>query len=221
MSSVESASNISLRQSKRERSRDAILQAAEALFKREGFAAARMSDIAAAAQVSDKTLFNYFASKAELSEALLQRCFEMHAEVLEERPEITAASIEEVLPPALDFRLSFLHEYRWLIALAVSHTNFFSPGRQPSSILQRNFAARVKRVKQLQKLGVVSTELSAEEICQLYQAIRDHVLGVWLLDNDIGLKALQARFQRHMVVFQQGLKPESGTAKPGRKKPRR
>lgn len=63
------------RRSVRERSkaafRKAILAAAETVFAREGFSAAKMADIAAEAGVAAGTLYNYFGSKDEIFKSIL------------------------------------------------------------------------------------------------------------------------------------------------------
>lgn len=56
-----------LRERKKRETRDALLAAARRRFAAEGYAEARLADIAADAGVSDATLFRYFDSKADLA----------------------------------------------------------------------------------------------------------------------------------------------------------
>src|SRR4051812_25013928 len=55
-----------LRERKKRATRDTIAAAAMELFKQRGFDAVTVADVAAAAEVSEKTVFNYFATKEEL-----------------------------------------------------------------------------------------------------------------------------------------------------------
>jgi AcrR family transcriptional regulator len=56
----------SLRERKKARTRAAIAQAALALFTERGYAAVTLADVAAAAEVGQRTLFRYFPDKEEL-----------------------------------------------------------------------------------------------------------------------------------------------------------
>jgi AcrR family transcriptional regulator len=56
----------SLRDRKRARTRQALVDAAIDLFDRDGYEGTTIADIAAAAEVGTRTFFNYFASKEEL-----------------------------------------------------------------------------------------------------------------------------------------------------------
>lgn len=55
-----------LRERKKRRTREAIAEAARALFVAHGFEAVRVADIARAADVSEATVFNYFPTKEDL-----------------------------------------------------------------------------------------------------------------------------------------------------------
>ncbi|MFK7603633.1 TetR/AcrR family transcriptional regulator [Deinococcus sp. SM5_A1] len=57
---------MTLRERKRRRTRQAILAAATELFERDGYTATTLDDIAAAAEISKRAIFSYFASKEDL-----------------------------------------------------------------------------------------------------------------------------------------------------------
>ena len=57
---------MSLRNRKRARTRQALVEAAATLFERDGYDETTIADIAAAAEIGTRTFFSYFASKEEL-----------------------------------------------------------------------------------------------------------------------------------------------------------
>jgi AcrR family transcriptional regulator len=82
-----------LRERKKRETRDAITRAAWRLFARRGFDAVTVADIARAAKVSEKTVYNYFPAKEDLVfGAGMQRTAAL-IEAVEARPE--GASIVE------------------------------------------------------------------------------------------------------------------------------
>lgn len=64
--SVPYARLMSLRERKRARTRQALIDAATHLFERNGYDETTIADIAAAAEIGTRTFFSYFASKEEL-----------------------------------------------------------------------------------------------------------------------------------------------------------
>ncbi|HEU5171265.1 MAG TPA: TetR/AcrR family transcriptional regulator [Gemmatimonadales bacterium] len=94
-----------------DRTREAILDAAERLFARQGYDATSLSQVGKAAGVSRGTPGYFFGSKAELYRAVLERCFgEVHGAVRSGRDRALASGEgpEVVLAGAVSEYFDFL-----------------------------------------------------------------------------------------------------------------
>jgi AcrR family transcriptional regulator len=94
-----------LRERKKQRTRETIARAAHELFVQRGYHATTLPDIAAAADVSTRTIFAYFPSKEDILFSDFPIMKEALAQALAERPEG-----EDALETVRKFILS-LHEF--------------------------------------------------------------------------------------------------------------
>jgi AcrR family transcriptional regulator len=74
-----------LRERKKQRTRQALFDTAMRLFAERGYEQTTVAEIAAAADVSTKTLFNYFSGKDDLVFALRQQRMDVSLRMIEER----------------------------------------------------------------------------------------------------------------------------------------
>ncbi|MFD9429799.1 TetR family transcriptional regulator [Streptomyces sp. NPDC060002] len=75
-----------LRERKKQRTRDALLRAAVELFTSRGYERTTVDEIAAAVDVSQRTFFRYFTGKDEAALALVEMTVERFVEAVRERP---------------------------------------------------------------------------------------------------------------------------------------
>lgn len=95
----------SRRRREREERRERILEAARLVFRKKGFSAATMDEVAAEAQLSKGTLYLYFASKDDLFLAMSACKLDL---VVERFGELEAASVERT---GLDYLAALLSGY--------------------------------------------------------------------------------------------------------------
>lgn len=101
-----------------------ILQAASALFRAQGYDAVRIEDIAAAAEVSAGTCYNYFSTKGDLLLAIVSMEVEEVVEAGRAVVESPPASAEKALGGLIrlyyDHSLNYLSKEMWRKAMAFS-----------------------------------------------------------------------------------------------------
>jgi TetR/AcrR family transcriptional regulator of autoinduction and epiphytic fitness len=94
---AQSDSNQDMAKARRGGSREAIVEAAERLFLERGFGAVSMDDLAVAAGVARRTLYNQFASKEEIFREMLGR---------------VAGQLEDAFPPGIETQGDVEHVLR-------------------------------------------------------------------------------------------------------------
>src|SRR4029077_17755119 len=94
---------------RRTESRSAIIDAAERLFHQRGFGSVRMDELAEAAGVARRTLYNQFASKEEIFREMLLR---------------VSAQLETAFPPGIETRGEVEHVLRLIARMILGlHKN--------------------------------------------------------------------------------------------------
>src|ERR1700744_817988 len=114
-----------------DRKRDAIVQAAIAEFRANGFEATSVDKVAARAEVSKRTLYNHFPSKDELFAAILHILWETSASELQRAYE-PARPVREQLLELLQSKLAMLADDNFLaLARVAIAAGLHSPERAP------------------------------------------------------------------------------------------
>jgi len=99
------------------RTRAAILDAAEAAFRVEGYRGTRMEDVAEAADVAIGSIYNHFGDKDGLYHALAERAVELFGQYMAAAYEAGATPLEEVMAAGdayLRFHLEHPGAFRFL-----------------------------------------------------------------------------------------------------------
>jgi AcrR family transcriptional regulator len=101
-----------------------ILEAASSLFRAQGYDAVRIEDIAAAAEVSAGTCYNYFSTKGDLLLAIVsmevEEVVEAGRTVVESPPSSAAEALGGLIRLYYDHSLHYLSKEMWRKAMAFS-----------------------------------------------------------------------------------------------------
>ncbi len=129
-----------------------ILRAAERIFSQHGYERATTRQIAAAAGVSEGTLYNYFSSKQEMLKAL----FVIHDVGLRQDVEaIRPGDFEETLVQLLVSRLRFAHDHPLMIIILQQAIVDPEMGATLDSIIGHGQDLMMTRFRELMAAGVL------------------------------------------------------------------
>ena len=194
---------IGLRERKKRRTREELLKVAGELFAENDFADVTIEQIVERANVSPKTFFNYFQNKSQfLEEFMLDWLKGIGFWSFSESP--VKDSRSSLIPTDAHDSLDWIVEHRRILKMSMQHTDFlnFIYRLEPeSSAFDPELHAairqpRVERVLRGQLLGVVRKDISADEICNMYDALRIDTVRRWLHlpDDDARPELLHERF---------------------------
>ena len=204
---------MALRDNKRIRVRGEILQVCEKLFRSQGFEATSIDDIAAGAEISRQTFFNYFAGK----DAVVT---ELAIAWLKEQAELPSA---ETLAKAVGAGKSVLAEARWFVAaqaraievdrtfmtLVIVHAAPFGGGaaRTGQAEQGRNIFRGVAEIMRAgQANGEINPALDPLRAAEVYVSAMLMTVRLWLLDSARKGDTLVKRVNAAIDVLEGGLK---------------
>ena len=181
-----------------DRKRDAIVQAAIAEFRDNGFEATSVDKVAARAEVSKRTLYNHFPSKDELFAAILHILWESSASALQRAYE-PARPVREQLLELLHGKLAMLADDNFLaLARVAIAAGLHSPERAQEMVarLGEKDGGLVDWIRAAQKHGA----LKAGDATQAYKQLESLVKGVAFWPQvAMGQPVLNARAQKQLA----------------------
>jgi TetR/AcrR family fatty acid metabolism transcriptional regulator len=186
---------IALRASASHLSREAILEAAERVFGRAGFGAAKMTDIAREAGMAAGTLYNYFDSKERIFRSLLEARGAAHVAALATEAKRDAAPIDR-LRGMIVAGMRWLEAHRAMFAIYVELGAMaeWSIGRIGGAKAETHYEEILRLFERVVREGIVAGELrrdvpAADQVAFLTGATNGFVRA-WLVRG--GKKTLAA-----------------------------
>lgn len=149
-----------------------ILEAASQMFRESGYGAVRIEDIAAQAEVSVGTCYNYFQTKGDLLLAIVsmevEEVVEAGKSVVANPPSRIAGALDALIGIYFDHSLHYLSKEMWRTAMALSietpGTPFSARYTELDGMLTRQVC---DLLRQLQARGHVRGDLDAEALGQV------------------------------------------------------
>jgi AcrR family transcriptional regulator len=144
-----------LRARQKEKRKQAIMGAAARLFQARGFDAASMEDIAASAELSVGTVYNYFKSKAEICLAIYQADRDLVHEatdrIIADPPSDPVQAICRMMETDFETEVSFMDRAAWSALFGAAFTD-------QSSLSKAFVSDELMRVDQFRRLLAILAE---------------------------------------------------------------
>lgn len=196
---------ISLRETKKARTRGDILKVARELFLKRGFDETRVSDIARRLLVSEQTVFNYFPSKQAIVEALAAEWLAENARVAGPGP-LPGDSVLDAGRIGLGLYLLRLSPHRDYIRLLLDHSSIATvrPGgaghgpTEEATRLQVRMSSELYRAAQ--RTGEIRPDVDPAELAELVFYVVGWSLRTWV-DTEPPPSLLELAFRRVRLVM--------------------
>jgi AcrR family transcriptional regulator len=171
------ARELSLHERKQELVRSELASVAWDLFGKKGYEATTVAEIAAAARVSRRTFFRYYASKedvlTETSDDLAEAMLQSLAQRPREEPPLVA--IERALMPVLESRLALTERSRTIIRLLRESRSLRRAMLERHALMEERLAVQLA-----DRLGVDPARDSAPALLAFVaRAMMDTAFNVW------------------------------------------
>jgi AcrR family transcriptional regulator len=202
---------VNLREQKKLNTRNAILASADRLFRKHGYSATRINDIIEPAKISKKTFFNYFPSKNAVLAELARRWFQRYTTEAGSIASTESISPGQKLQDNLQARINIVAQDREFVAMLLRHTDLFQISANMDSlqfdIASQNFQEIRDTIGEAQAAGEFRNDISAEELNEIFVAVRNAIIIRWLLDSSSKPEDLQPSIQNAMKVLIKGFSP--------------
>lgn len=204
-----------LREKQKEDRRRRLLQAAMTLFRARGYAAVTTGEIAAAAEVSVGTLYNYFATKGDLLLALVtlevEEVLAEGARVVADPPDDIAMAFDQLIGAYYDHSLVYLSKALWRTAMALTIEAPDTPFSARFTALDRSLTAQVTAlVAELQRRGLARRDVAPDPVGAILFNTLNQEFTEFVKVEAMPLAALKAAISAQNAALARLLAPRAG-----------
>lgn len=178
-----------------------IVEAAASLFRASGYDAVKMEAIAAAADVSTGTIYNYYQNKGDLLVAIVS--MEVHEvlaageRVIAKPPASVERAVSKLISIYIEHSLVYLSKEMWRQAMAINIQQPRSPSGVAYGELDLALANQTcSLIEKLQSLGLVRTETDARAVGEIVFNNANMMFTVFVKKEDMTLNELLGQIRR-------------------------
>ena len=187
-----------------------IVEAASGLFRREGYEGARIEEIAAKAEVSVGTIYNYYRNKGDILVAIVS--MEVHEvlaagqRILQKPPKNVEKAVDTLIATYIDHSLVYLSKEMWRQAMAISTQQPDSPFGKTYTALDRALADQTcALIAKLQELGLVRGDIDGRGVGEMIFNSMNMMFIEFIKREDMAIKELRAHIRRQNRTLVQAI----------------
>jgi AcrR family transcriptional regulator len=187
-----------------------IVEAASGLFRREGYEGARIEEIAAKAEVSVGTIYNYYRNKGDILVAIVS--MEVHEvlaagqRILQKPPKNVEKAVDALIATYIDHSLVYLSKEMWRQAMATSTQQPDSPFGKTYTALDRDLANQTcALIAKLQELGLVRGGIEGRGVGEMIFNSMNMMFIEFIKREDMTIKELRAHIRRQNRTLVQAI----------------
>lgn len=183
-----------------------ILEAAAALFRQSGYEGAKIEAIAAQADVSVGTIYNYYRNKGDILVAIVSmevnEVLNAGRGVVDAPPRNVADAVDTLIGIYIDHSLIYLSKEMWRQAMATSTQQPDSPFGKTYAALDRELADQTcDLVERLKSLGLVKTDTDVRSTGEIIFNNMNMMFIEFVKQEAMPLKELRMTIRRHNKVL--------------------
>jgi AcrR family transcriptional regulator len=187
-----------------------IVEAAARLFRTQGYDAVKMEAIAAAAEVSIGTIYNYYKNKGDLLVAIVS--MEVHEvlaageRVIADPPRHAEKAVAKLIANYIEHALVYLSKEMWRQAMAITTQQPDSPSGVAYNELDEALARQTaKLIKKLQTLGLMQVGVDAQAIGEMIFNNTNMMFTIFVKQEAMSVATLLARIRRQNRTLVQAI----------------
>ena len=208
---------VSRRDQKRIEQRDRILDAARSLFAAQGFDEVTVADVARVAGVARATVFNYFASKHALIDAITEEVLNYYGQMIE----MALADHESATPMLLRGIFDIMGEgieqlhqfYRSVFREMAKMQVGLDEGGSAAHARELAVTKLASLMARGQTRGEISSDHAPEDLASAFDSLAHGTIVSWLYDDPS--KSLRDRMGCAVAIFLGGVATDAAAGRRG------
>jgi AcrR family transcriptional regulator len=187
-----------------------IVEAAARLFRTQGYDTVKMEAIAAAAEVSIGTIYNYYKNKGDLLVAIVS--MEVHEvlaageRVIADPPRHAEKAVAKLIANYIEHALVYLSKEMWRQAMAITTQQPDSPSGVAYNELDEALARQTaKLIRKLQTLGLVQVGVDAQALGEMIFNNTNMMFTIFVKQEAMSVATLLARIRRQNRTLVQAI----------------